>query len=309
MGSNFLSPVSAARLLGVGQSTVRRWCDNGLLRFSKTAGGHRRIDRRELLQFAHERGLEVVDDAAINLVGRSGKRLASSELSEQLYQRLIIGDEAEVQQFVVNMLAHGDRAADVCDEVIAPTMHRIGTEWADGHLRIFHEHAATQAMQTALALARSRQVPHRGNKPIAICAAPPDDPYALTVSMCALALADEGFHTILLGPDTPLDEILHAAVDMSALIIALSISRQPAVPVALAELCTDASRHRIRVAVGGRMLTPELRRMLQPDFFGDTMAHLASYGRRLREDHAGGDCAVLPYEVRQPIQPNTGANS
>lgn len=38
-------------MLGVSVDTVRRWCDEGLLRTTRTSGGHRLIDGRSLARF------------------------------------------------------------------------------------------------------------------------------------------------------------------------------------------------------------------------------------------------------------------
>ena len=38
-----ISPRQVARAIGVGESTLKRWCDRGLIPMLKTAGGHRRL--------------------------------------------------------------------------------------------------------------------------------------------------------------------------------------------------------------------------------------------------------------------------
>ncbi len=41
----------AAELLGVSADTVRRWADEGRLQTTKTAGGHRHVDGKDLARF------------------------------------------------------------------------------------------------------------------------------------------------------------------------------------------------------------------------------------------------------------------
>jgi molybdopterin-binding protein len=44
-------PTQVAELLGVSPDTVRRWCDDGRLKSTRSAGGHRQIDGRELARY------------------------------------------------------------------------------------------------------------------------------------------------------------------------------------------------------------------------------------------------------------------
>jgi molybdopterin-binding protein len=48
------APSQAAALLGVSADTIRRWCDEGRLRSSRSDGGHRHIDGRDLARHLRE---------------------------------------------------------------------------------------------------------------------------------------------------------------------------------------------------------------------------------------------------------------
>lgn len=43
-----------AELLGVSPDTVRRWCDDGRLRTTRSAGGHRAVDGADLARYLSE---------------------------------------------------------------------------------------------------------------------------------------------------------------------------------------------------------------------------------------------------------------
>ena len=49
--SQLLSTSEAARIMGVGTTSVKRWADDGLLDCVRTAGGHRRFTRDSLDRF------------------------------------------------------------------------------------------------------------------------------------------------------------------------------------------------------------------------------------------------------------------
>ncbi len=80
----FLSVQLAARRLGVSPVTIRRWTATGFLPCSRTAGGHRRIDERDIddlaraiggsnhlaAQLAREREVDVLVNTSIALASR-----------------------------------------------------------------------------------------------------------------------------------------------------------------------------------------------------------------------------------------------
>ena len=61
-----LSPKDLAVTIGVSESSVRRWIDNGDIRISRTAGGHRRLPLSEAVQFIRRMGAVVVRPDVLN---------------------------------------------------------------------------------------------------------------------------------------------------------------------------------------------------------------------------------------------------
>jgi molybdopterin-binding protein len=49
------TPAQVGELLGVSPDTVRRWCDEGRLKASRSGGGHRVVAGRELARYLTER--------------------------------------------------------------------------------------------------------------------------------------------------------------------------------------------------------------------------------------------------------------
>jgi molybdopterin-binding protein len=45
------TPTQVGELLGVSPDTVRRWCDEGRLKATRSAGGHRQVSGRELARY------------------------------------------------------------------------------------------------------------------------------------------------------------------------------------------------------------------------------------------------------------------
>lgn len=58
-------PSQAADLLGVSVDTVRRWADEGRLKTTKSGGGHRLVDGKDLARFLVENAKTYEPDAII----------------------------------------------------------------------------------------------------------------------------------------------------------------------------------------------------------------------------------------------------
>lgn len=64
-------PAQVAELLGVSPDTIRRWCDEGRLETTKTAGGHRMIDGRDLARYLTQQERAYEPDSVIGQSARN----------------------------------------------------------------------------------------------------------------------------------------------------------------------------------------------------------------------------------------------
>ncbi len=60
-----------AELLGVSVDTVRRWCDEGRLPVTKTAGGHRSVDGADLARYLTDQARAYEPDSVMSQSARN----------------------------------------------------------------------------------------------------------------------------------------------------------------------------------------------------------------------------------------------
>jgi excisionase family DNA binding protein len=203
-----LTTIEAARLAGVGPSTVKRWADQGLLPCVRTVGGHRRFDRLALEQFLREQAS-----------GRPGQR--ESPLASWINQ-LLDGRRQEVDGRLLEARARLGAWHRVADE-IGGLLTELGRQWAGGHLTIAEEHLVSEGL--ARALGRMGQaLPTRAQGPRCVLACAEGDEHTLGLSLAELCAIELGWTPLWLGGRTPTAETLRMAERSGARMVAVSAS-------------------------------------------------------------------------------------
>lgn len=290
-----LSPRELANAIGVSQSSIKRWADDGLIRATRTAGGHRRIHITEAIRFLRENDAVLVQPQILGLpetthVGRGPADLDSA--TEELTEYLRLGAGAESRGLLLSLYLSGFSIAQIADGPLREAMATIGHLWTeDRDEGVFVEHRATQICLQACHELRTL-LPDHFEGPLAIGGAPPGDTYQLPSLMVATVLAEEGYRAVNLGPETPTATLLQAATTKEPRLLWLSISGgadYSGLTRDLAESLLPALAERgIAFAIGGRAFgNLDLRRLDHPRLFtGKTLAELVAFVRGLGQSEA-----------------------
>jgi len=111
----------------------------------------------------------------------------------------------------------------VC-EVVSPLNELVGDSWARGRLEIYEEHLYTESIQVVLRNAIST-IPRPGSRPpVVMLTTFPQESHGLGLLMAEAFFALEGCRCVSLGVQTPLLDILRAALAQHVDIVALSFS-------------------------------------------------------------------------------------
>lgn len=227
--SQFLSPRQFAEAIGVSESSVRRWADRGDISIARTAGGHRKIAHSEAIRFIREHSAEVVRPDLLEISEPTHRRARTAAFAEQhaeLLEAMLAGHAEVAISMLTRMYVNGVTAAQICDGPLRHAMQVIGNLWPEDKRGIFLEHRATNICLDGLSALRSQFTKRSEKAPIAVGGSPEADPYAVPTLMVSTVLADVGFSTVNLGPNTPLEVLSQSAAELQARVAWLSVSMQ-----------------------------------------------------------------------------------
>ncbi|MCG8458668.1 MAG: MerR family DNA-binding transcriptional regulator, partial [Holophagales bacterium] len=124
-----LSPKELASAIGVSQSSIKRWADEGLICAARTAGGHRRIHVSEAIRFVRESDIVLVRPHLLGLpentrVGRGTLDLEAS--ASELIGYLEAGSERESAGLIFSLYLSGCHLAQIVDGPVRVAMADLG---------------------------------------------------------------------------------------------------------------------------------------------------------------------------------------
>ncbi len=108
-------------------------------------------------------------------------------------------------------------------QIVAPLNGRVGDAWSRGELEVFEEHMYTETVQVVLRNAINAIPPPR-RRPDVLLTTFPHELHGIGVLMAEAMLALEGCRCASLGTQTPIPDIVSAAVVRRVDVVALSFS-------------------------------------------------------------------------------------
>ncbi|MEM9186512.1 MAG: B12-binding domain-containing protein [Planctomycetota bacterium] len=203
------TPKQVAIALGVSESSVKRWCDNGRLRAGRTAGGHRKLPMAAVVELVRKTGQEIADPAALGMVAVSARR-KPSRVQDELYNALLAGNEAAVRELLLGLYQQGATVIELGDELVSPVFRRIGDGWQQGVVSVHEERRSCEVAMAVLHELR-RWVPDAAaDAPLAMAATPQRDFAEVPIRLVELLLLASGWRTLMAGSGLPVEEIVHA---------------------------------------------------------------------------------------------------
>lgn len=304
---NSFSPKQVAQALQVSESSVKRWCDRGVIRTDRTLGGHRRIPLEHLLEFLESTNRRIVDPSAIGMSAdrerardeflemTSSEGVPSNEVSmnlssiRQTFEKaLIAGDEQQCRKAIGAWYAIHGGMASVADELLAPTFHAVGNLWQCGQVDVYQERRGCEICIRLIHELR-RLVPEpMSTSPLAMGGTSDGDPYQLANQLIDIIFREAGWRTINLGSSVPMTSMTAAIRKYNPRVFWMSVTHIDDEAAFLERYEQFASElpKGVMLVVGGQALTDRLRPKMEFAAYCDSMKQLSSLARNLRTSNA-----------------------
>lgn len=281
----YVSTAQVADALGVSVTTVKRWVDDGILPAVKTVGGHRKLLLSDVIRLARSGALPQADLSRLDPSLSADEPPDAELLSARLTAALRQGDGDSISALLTGAYKSGSPIEWLADQVISPAMAQIGHEWSTGEIGVMHEHRGTQLIAAALyELKLLVDANAERDRPVAFGGAIEGDHYLLPSLLAQMALTDNGWKAVNLGPNTPMESFTQALRELKPRLAWLSVSYLPDADVfrnEYGEFYHEAQSRGVPVAVGGRALPDEVRSAIPYTTFGDGLTHLVAFAQSI----------------------------
>lgn len=286
----YLSPKQLGQAIGVSESSLKRWIDDGMIDVVRTTGGHRRVELAEAIRFVRQRGYTVKDPSVLGLTAADDQtgRADTIQLSEHFYDLLVNGRDKEFNAAVTRLYLDGHQMSEIIDGPIRAAMGQIGELWHGNPDGIGIEHRATDICIRTLGYMHSLLKPAAENAPLAVGGAPAGDMHLISSLCVSLVLAEQGWREANLGANTPWDQLVSVAKQEQASLVWVSMTAEPNADYAkkLREIANGLASESCQVIVGGRQLGEAITRLSLDNLHtARSMAELQSFSRGLLAAH------------------------
>ena len=282
---DLLTPKQVARAIGVSESSLKRWCDRGVIPTVRTAGGHRRLPISGVISYLRESKQPLVQPELLGLPPTSGSGpLVMRRAVEQFQSALVDGDEPRARQVLFDLYMSGQSLTTICDKVVAEAFHGIGDGWECGDVDVYEERRGCEICSHVLLEVRAALLPPPEDAPLAIGATPEGDNYRIPGRMVEMVLRDNGWNADWLGSSVPFESLIAAVETHRPRLFWLSVSHvadEAAFLDGYASLQQAASVD-MALVVGGRALTEALCQEMRYSAYCDDLQRLEDFVRTLK---------------------------
>ena len=221
--------------------------------------------------------------------GKSGPSVSQdadgeNEARRELRNAVMKGNRNGIAALTKDALAKGEEPAALLNEVLLPAINDVGELFDKGKYFLPQLIGSAEAMKNAIEVLEPLLLKDAdaGNMPVVVLATVEGDIHDIGKNLVALMLKNYGFQVIDLGKDVPKEEIIRAAKENNARIIALSALMTTTMQ-RMREVIDLAKQEGVdaKVMIGGAVITQEYADEIGADGYSKDAAEAVKLAQRL----------------------------
>ncbi len=265
---DLVTPRQVAQAIDMSESSLKRWCDQGLIPTVRTAGGHRRLPVNGVLTFLRNSGYQLIHPELLGLPPSTtgGKNRKLQIERDRLAQALQAGDEPVCTEVVMNLYLAGISMSTIADDVFTPIFTAIRQQHATDPATCYHERRSCEICHRVLYEVRRAMPELSPTAPVAIGGTLEGDYYTLGSSLAELVLRELGWRSCSLGSSLPFLSLRQAVCDMRPKLVWMNVAEIPSVEAfrsGFHSLKQTALENGITIVCGGKGITSEVEDCLE----------------------------------------------
>jgi corrinoid protein of di/trimethylamine methyltransferase len=203
---------------------------------------------------------------------------------DQLFEAVIKGDQKLVPSLVEQALGDGMEPQTVLNEGLIRGMTRVGEKFQTGEYFIPNMLLAARAMNAALEILKPR-LAETGAEPVGkvIMGTVKGDHHDIGKNLVTMMLKGKGFEVIDIGIDVPPENFVEAVTDDIRIVGMCSLlsTTAPFLGDTIEAFTRAGVRDRIKIMVGGGVVTQEFADKIGADAYGQDAAVAAQLALKL----------------------------
>lgn len=204
--------------------------------------------------------------------------------ADDLYQAVLKGNRSAITAITQEALSQGADPQVLLDNVLLPAINQVGELFDKGRYFLPQLISSAEAMQNSIQILEPllQKQTEAADMPVVVIATVEGDIHDIGKNLVALMLKNYGFQVIDLGKDVPKEDIIRAAKENNAQIIALSAlmtttMRRMQEAIALAK----EQNLKAKIMIGGAVITQDYADEIGADGYSRDAAEAVKIAQRL----------------------------
>ena len=216
----------------------------------------------------------------------SGNTGGQSPVREKLYNAVMKGNRNGIAAITTEALSAGEEASALLNEILLPAINEVGELFDKGKYFLPQLIGSAEAMKNSIEVLEPLLLKNADtdNMPVVVIATVEGDIHDIGKNLVALMLKNYGFKVIDLGKDVPKEEIIRAAKENNAQIIALSALMTTTMQRMKEVICYAKEEGvKAKVMIGGAVITEDYAEEIGADGYSRDAAEAVKLAKRLTE--------------------------